>query len=90
MEVILRPFKRMRLVEQEEEQTYKEPRFNIQKLVAIKRKYQSDEDLVSMSCRSKQRRVEYREAASIKIQKTYRGWNSRRNFRFLNFPFYSH
>jgi hypothetical protein len=90
MEVILRPFKRMRLVE--EEQTYKESKlYHMEKLFATKRKFQSDDELVSMSnCRSKQRRIEYREAASIKIQKTYRGWNSRRNFRFLNFPFYSH
>lgn len=90
MEVILRPFKRMRLMEPEQQ-----PRYTVEKVTAIKRKFQTDDNLdssssSSSSSRSKQRRIEYREAASIKIQKTYRGWNSRRKFRFLSFPFYSH
>jgi hypothetical protein len=86
MEVILRPFKRMRLVE-EENHAYKDPKlYHIEKLVATKRKFQSSEDFIC----SKERRIEYREAASIKIQKIYRGWNSRRKMRFLNFTFYCH
>jgi hypothetical protein len=86
MEVILRPFKRMRLTEPE--QPHKESKlYHFGEKLAVKRKFQSGE---GANIIVKQRRIEYRDASAIKIQKTYRGWNSRRNFRFLRFPFYSH